>query len=389
LAVTVAWLNAEEGEPAYAAAQLRNLTVALLAGSTRQAGHTRSGVRITSGHDLEATLNPDGTEVTVAPGSCVIDGAASTQGAYAVLVDEPVTREVPEPHATLHRIDAVFVRVLDADVDASGDKRALVAYAPGEPASAPQPPVLPATALLLGYVAVPPADAGPPTVTDQRPWLSALGGVIRCTSTRRPRLVPSGTLAYEADTGKLLVSRGDAWTAVDDPTGATWTNLTLPTAFVTDPSTGVIPAWRRETGWVNLRGRIRRRDGQLMSGEIRNVLRLPESLWPGATYAFGVGAHYRSSSVTARIEVRSADGWIWGLDPRRRTSQVDRPGRCALHRPRPIALRPSWSTCGGLALVGVRPEDRSPARRVAVDGFRHGLADVVWDGQRHVPACAH
>jgi hypothetical protein len=174
MAITAAWLNAEDDEPAYAASQLRNLTVSLLAGSTRQAGHTRSGVRISSGHDLEATISQDGTQVTVAPGSCVVDGAASTQGAYAVLVDEPVTRDVPAPHATLHRIDAV---------------------------------------------------------------------------------------------------------------------------------------------WVNLRGRIRRRDGQLMSGEVRNILRLPETLWPGAPYPFPVGAQYRSSSVTARIEVRSADGWIWAWIP--------------------------------------------------------------------------
>lgn len=312
MAVTVAWLNADDGEPAYAAAELRNLTVSLLAGPTRQAGHTRSGVRITSGHDLEVTASAgdDQQQVTIAPGLCVIDAPATTQGAYAVLVDEPVTRDIPEPHATLHRIDAVYVRVLDADVDASDDKRGVVAYSPGDPASSPVPPTLPDTTLLLAIVAVPPADAGEPAVSDRRDWLSALGGVIRCVSDRRPRLVPSGTLAYEADTGRLLVSRGEAWTVVDDPTGATWTNLTLPNAFVTDPSTGVIPAWRRETGWVNLRGRIRRRDGKLMSGEVRNLLRLPELLWPGATYGFAVGAQYRSSSVTARLEVRSADGWI-------------------------------------------------------------------------------
>jgi hypothetical protein len=147
----------------------------------------------------------------------VADGAASTQGVCRP--GGPVARDVPDPYATLHRIDAVFVRVLDADVDASDDKRATVAYTPGDPGPSPQPPVLRDTGLLLAYVAYP-GRRRPPTVTDQRPWLSALGGVIR------------------------------------------------------------------------------------------NILRPPRRSGR-ARLTFVVGALYRSCSATARVEVRSADGWIW------------------------------------------------------------------------------
>lgn len=314
MALSVAWLNAEQGQPQYAARALRNTTVSMLAGSSRSSRHTRSGVRLTNGHDLEVTLSGS-SRVSVAAGACVIDGPGWGQGAYAVTMHDPTTRQMPAPHATLHRIDAVYVRVLDSDADGSGRKEATIAYAPGEPAANPVPPSLYPASIYLAWVRVPPA--GQVQVLDRRDWLSALGGVIRCTSDRLPELVPTGTLAYEADTGRLLISdTGEVWRVISDPAGAQWTNLELPTWLATHPSTGVIPAYRREGAWVNLRGRIRRKDGEPLIGEIPNILHMPNELWPGASYSVAVAAERRRTSVTARVQVRAEDGWVWAWVPR-------------------------------------------------------------------------
>ncbi|MGV9883533.1 hypothetical protein [Streptomyces sp. NPDC003006] len=124
-------------------------------------------------------------QARLSPGRLWVPGAsAAAQGGYPVTVDADAQLLFADGHATLPRIDALVVRVYDADYDASGRYEAVLEIVQGTPASAPVPPVLPKNAELLYEVSV---RAGASTVqgitwataiADRRRYTAALGGIL-------------------------------------------------------------------------------------------------------------------------------------------------------------------------------------------------------------------
>jgi len=122
---------------------------------------------------------------SIAVGRAVVQGT-SAQGAYPVAVTaaEPIT--VANGHASLPRIDSVFLVVYDQLYDSSGVTLAAITYVQGTAASSPTAPPAPGTsnsALRLWDILVPAgASAGSPinwatALTDRRTYTGAVGGI--------------------------------------------------------------------------------------------------------------------------------------------------------------------------------------------------------------------
>jgi hypothetical protein len=174
MAVTAAW-NALTG---LTRAAIRLSTVLMTpTGSTT----VRSGV-IPGGTPLLLT----GSSMTgsVAPGRAVVQGT-SAQGAYPVIVDAATSVSVANGHASLSRIDTVWLVVLDTDYDSSGSRQASIVYQQGTAGSgsAPTAPASGTAYLRLWDILVPAgASSGSPinwgtALTDQRQYTVASGGI--------------------------------------------------------------------------------------------------------------------------------------------------------------------------------------------------------------------
>lgn len=143
---------------------------------------TRSGV-IPGGTGLLLT----GTVMTgtIATGRATVQGT-SGQGAYPVAVTAAETFTVANGHASLPRIDSVFLVAYDQLYDTSGQTLAAVVYTQGTAAASPSAPTAPATGtayLKLWDIAVPAlASSGSPinwatALTDRRTYTAAVGGI--------------------------------------------------------------------------------------------------------------------------------------------------------------------------------------------------------------------
>ncbi len=130
-------------------------------------------------------LTGSGMTGSVAVGRAYVQGSTA-QGAYPVAITaaEPIT--VANGHATLPRIDSLFLVVYDQLFDTSGQTLAAVVYVQGTAASTPAAPPAPTTtnaALRLWDIAVAAgASAGSPidwntALTDRRLYTVAAGGI--------------------------------------------------------------------------------------------------------------------------------------------------------------------------------------------------------------------
>ncbi|GHE46139.1 hypothetical protein GCM10018785_14840 [Streptomyces longispororuber] len=145
---------------------------------TARGGCVVGGLQLTgtAATSMQARLSPGRLWV---PG-----GSAAAQGGYPVTVDADTQLTFADGHATLPRVDALVVRVYDADYDASGRYEAVLEIVQGTPASAPVPPALPRTAELLYEVSVPAGASAARGITwatsvaDRRRYTAALGGIL-------------------------------------------------------------------------------------------------------------------------------------------------------------------------------------------------------------------
>ncbi|GAA1977448.1 hypothetical protein [Kitasatospora viridis] len=146
------------------------------------ATQTRAGV-VPGGTPM--LLTGSGMTGSLSIGRAIVQGTA-TQGAYPVVITaaEPIT--VANGHASLPRIDSVFLVAYDQLYDTSGQTLAAVVYVQGTAASTPLAPAAPATGtayLRLWDIAVPAgASAGSPiswgtALTDRRTYTAAVGGI--------------------------------------------------------------------------------------------------------------------------------------------------------------------------------------------------------------------
>ncbi|MFD9905121.1 hypothetical protein [Streptomyces sp. NPDC059063] len=153
-------------------------------------GMASSGPLTARGGCAVGGLQLTGTAATsmqarLSPGRLWVAGtSAAAQGGYPVTVDTDTLLTFADGHATLPRVDALVVRVYDADYDASGRYEAVLEIVQGAPASAPVPPALPKNAELLYEVSVAAGASAARGITwatsvaDRRRYTAALGGIL-------------------------------------------------------------------------------------------------------------------------------------------------------------------------------------------------------------------
>ncbi|WP_441251203.1 hypothetical protein [Kitasatospora sp. McL0602] len=173
---------------------------------------TKAGV-IPGGAPL--LLTGTGMTGTLSTGRATVQGSTG-QGAYPVAVTSPEPFTVANGHASLARIDSVFLTVYDQLYDTSGQTAAAIAYVQGTAASSPTAPttVPGSTAYLrLWDIAVPAgASAGAPinwasALTDRRTYTTSLGGIGYGSDT-----TPGAYPGQYRDTGAGLQRwSGSAW----------------------------------------------------------------------------------------------------------------------------------------------------------------------------------
>lgn len=162
------WMNASGGVPAYNARELR----AGLAMFTQFDGgpmiSSRMGVR-PGGDQLKVSLS--GSTILANAGVCVVfPGGASESGPYICgFTTTQTVGTLTAAHATLVRVDIVYVKVYDTDEDGSGQRTAVVEKLDGTPGSGQ--PATPAGTLLLASINVPQSGGGAATVTDARTFM--------------------------------------------------------------------------------------------------------------------------------------------------------------------------------------------------------------------------
>lgn len=155
------------GGPEYTAAEWRQAMAALAEGA---AGQAFSGVK----HDT-GLVTLAGTTITHAASNFIIQGIAATTGIY-IGYEPQSTKTLTAAHASLNRVDAVWVRIQDHEADASGQRRSIVEYTAGTAGAggagvdgitgAPAAPATPY--VLLATIFVPLNNTAGAVVTDRR-----------------------------------------------------------------------------------------------------------------------------------------------------------------------------------------------------------------------------
>lgn len=206
----------------HTAEQMRNWLVVGMAGTQGSTSLLpRGGVNPVLGSELSVTQTGSPTmAVIVKSGLAIVPGSeGSKQGGYGVGNDADVTLSIAAAHATLARIDIAIFRVRDS-VYSGGVDSAVLEIVTGTPSGSPSAPALPANSLLLAEVAVAALATSitNANITDKRAWLTASGGIIKCTSTTRPAVntVAEGQVIYETDTDKVFATTdaGTTWVYV-------------------------------------------------------------------------------------------------------------------------------------------------------------------------------
>ncbi|MFL4947474.1 hypothetical protein ACJ6WE_08890 [Streptomyces sp. MMS24-I31] len=194
---------------------------------------SRSGTRP---GDPGLTVTLAGSTINCSAGVAAV--AYAGQGVYRVAFPTSVSPgTLTAAHATLDRIDLVYLRVWDNSVDASGLTKGDIVYLAGTPSSTPVAPTPSGTQIYmsLATITVPHTGAGSPSVsTSVRPSTVAPGGILPSSSA--PSTPYTGQF-YDNGTD-LLRWNGSSWDTYFKVPGA-WTAFTPSwTASTTNPSLG-------------------------------------------------------------------------------------------------------------------------------------------------------
>lgn len=301
MALTMEWYNTATED--FDAKRIRRAT-GFFAGAASTAHASRSGVRYTDGNDLKVTVAS--MTATVAPGEAFLDSPTAWQGGYVLTSDDNVALTIPTRHASLTRIDTVYARITDDQVDSSGTTAPIIGYIQGTASGSPVAEALPNHAIRLADITVPPGVATI-TVNDSRRYVAGIGGVIPCLAAVHPLTVHKGQPAYEVDTGKFILWDGSFWQTIYDPT-IDWANLSLAGGFTN--SGGATPQYWRENGWMELRGRLARTTGDFVVNTTYTVLTLPAGTWPGIVQYFHPACEYHTTGGGVRVQVNDNNGQI-------------------------------------------------------------------------------
>jgi len=177
--------------------------------------------------------------VDVQVGGLIVPGSqSSVQGYYYVVNDAIVNVPMSTAaHATLPRIDSVYVRIRDSFYSGVDNDSAVI-YLAGTAAVSPVAPTITDNNVYrLANISVPAADNTIVTadITDLRtvsPQGRAvgIGGLIPCTSTTRPANPRKGQAIWESNTRQFLINEGTSttpiWTVYGVPGSGAWINYT-------------------------------------------------------------------------------------------------------------------------------------------------------------------
>lgn len=316
MAIDVTWHNSV---PDYDATDARHAT-AIFAGATTVANKDRSGVKQTNGLDMEVTVS--GSTATIKAGRAFIEGSSSFQGGYIVRVTANENRSIGASHATLTRLDLVYLSVQDSDLGQGAGKVAVLGIAQGTPSGSPVEPtgLVPVNSIVLAKLEVPPSG-GTILVTDRRPWLVAAGGVARFESGFQPD-VPDGQLYYLRGTGKLIFNHAGGNQTVHDPSIG-WVNLTPSAGYETAASQP--PQILADGIWRHLRGRIQRTGAVNFLGNTTytlDILSTDDRPPSGRVLYFPAICSIGNTQIVGRIEINGTDGGMRLLLPTANTSNV-------------------------------------------------------------------
>ncbi|MEU7594952.1 hypothetical protein AB0B79_18240 [Streptomyces sp. NPDC039022] len=184
----------------------------------------RSGVRP---GDPGLTTTLSGTTINVSPGTAWV--WYTGQGTYRAAMLSAWSGTLQAQHATLPRIDLVYLRVWDTTVDGSGLRQADIVYLPGTPSSTPVMPTPAGTVIgvTLATINVPPVGGGSPSVSlAVRPYTVAPGGIL-------PDANAAGLyVGMFRDTGTDLQRwNGTSWDTYQKVTTVGWTTPTLGSGY--------------------------------------------------------------------------------------------------------------------------------------------------------------
>jgi hypothetical protein len=229
---------------------------------------SRSGTRP---GDPGLTVTLAGTTINCSAGVAAIGYAG--QGLYRVAFPSSVSPGTyTAAHATLNRIDLVYLRVWDNSVDASGLNKGDIVYLAGTPSSTPVAPTPVGTQIympLANITVLSVSNGGTASVsTAVRPSTVAPGGIL--PSSTAPSSPYIGQF-YDNGTD-LLRWNGSSWDTYYKVPGA-WTSYTPTwTAATTNPTLG---------------------NGTLVGrySKIGRQVTVHINLIPGSTTAFGTGTY--------------------------------------------------------------------------------------------------
>ena len=264
------------GAPSYTGRVLRQLTGLQWARNPGRPLGAASGIVV--GTPTNLATCPTGTTYQVLPFGGVIDGETSAvAGPYAFSFDSNQTGSLNASHATLDRIDLLYVKVSDpAEGDGSTNPIIELKYLAGTAAATPTQPATPARSIPAWAILVPHAG-GTPVVSFVGAWAVAAGGIYPANSSiGYPASPYPNQLVYDDALDQLLRYNGATW-GLPNQTG--WQAVAVAGSF--GIFAGLSAAVWRDGNTVTVRGLVAPTGGYTTSHTYTAAVTLPAGFRPG------------------------------------------------------------------------------------------------------------
>ncbi|MFF4246214.1 hypothetical protein ACFYY2_17350 [Streptomyces sp. NPDC001822] len=283
-------------------AELRRVDSMLVMGDGTALG-SRGGVRP---GDPGLTVTLAGSVINVSAGVAAV--YRSGQGVYRAALPSSVSPgSVTAAHATLARVDLVYLRIWDTDIDASGLRQADPVYLAGTPSSTPVAPTPAGTVIYLplATISVPASGGGSPSVsTTVRPVTVAPGGILPAQTTT-PANPYTGQVWH--DGADLKVWNGSSVDTYAKVRTVAWTNITLASGFTTPQ--GALGTAQYRVVTVDGTATVQLRGGITCTSDVvaaTTFATLPVAARPPQNRSFTVARNYSASTCgSTRLEIQT------------------------------------------------------------------------------------
>lgn len=196
--------------------------------------------------DPGLTVTLAGTTINCSAGVATV--AWPNQGVYRCAFPSSVSPGTyTAAHATLNRLDLVYLRVWDNSVDSSGLNKADIVYLAGTPSASPVAPTPAGTQIYMPLATISVlsvSNGGTASVsTAVRPYTVAPGGIL--PSSTAPSSPYTGQ-AYHNGTD-LLIWNGSSWDTYQKVSTVAWNTPTLATGYAHDGNSNGNVQYRKIT----------------------------------------------------------------------------------------------------------------------------------------------